>query len=150
MPRDLRCRNFEDIRAELDRLSSGPVETTGRWSYFQILTHLTKAVEGSMKGIRREMPWWKRHLVGPLLYRLFAFRGSIPGGIKGPPADRIEGNEAEARAQFEKALQAFEKHEGPFSDHPILGPLDKKQWAVFHPLHFNNHVRHAKLRDIQP
>jgi len=144
MPRDLRCKTFEDIRAELNRLGDGPVETTGKWSYYQMITHLTGAVEGSMKGTRREMPWWKRRLVGPLLYRFFAFRGYIPAGIKGRPAERIEGNEAEAVAQFRKSLEAFEKYEGPYSDHPILGPLNKRQWAVFHPMHFMNHVRHTK------
>jgi hypothetical protein len=146
MRRELRFRSFEDVHADLDSLSHGPLETTGNWSYFQMLTHLTKAVEGSMKGLKREMPWWKRHIVGPLLYRLFAARGYIPKGIKGPPADRIEGNEAEALAQFRKALETFEKFDGPFSDHPILGPLNKKQWTVFHAMHFANHVGHTRLK----
>jgi hypothetical protein len=148
MPRNLRCRTIEDIRAELDRLSRGPVETTGKWSYYQILTHLTKAVEGSMKGLKRELPWWKKHLMGPLLYRIFILRGYIPRGIKGPPADRIEGNEAEALAQFRKALETFEKFEGPWSEHPIMGRLNKEQWANFHPMHFANHVSHVKSKKI--
>lgn len=147
MPRDLRCKTFEDIRAELDRLSAGPLETTGNWSYYQVLTHLTKAVDGSMKGLKRELPWWRRHVVGPLLHRLFALRGYIPRGIKGPPSDRVEGNEAEALVQYKKALEAFEKFEGPWSEHPILGPLDKKKWAEFHPLHFANHVSHVRKKE---
>lgn len=144
MPRNLRCRTIKDMRAELDRLGPGPVETTGSWSYYQILTHLTKAVEGSMKGNKRDLPWWKKHLLGPVLYRIFVFRGSIPRGIKGPPSDRVEGNVAEALAAFRKALDDFEKHEGPWSEHIILGRLDKAQWANFHPLHFQNHVSHTK------
>jgi len=147
MRRELRFRSFDDIRSELNRLGRGPVETTNHWSYFQIMTHLTKAVEGSVKGVKREMPFWKKHIVGPLLYRLFALRGYIPKGIKGPPSDRIEGNEAEAVAQFLKALETFEKSGGPYSDHPILGPLNKKQWAVFHVMHFANHVGYTKTKD---
>lgn len=147
MPRDLRCRNFEDVRAELDRLHSGPVETTGNWSYYQILTHLTQAVEGSMKGVKREMTWWKRNVLGPLLHRLFVLRGYIPRGIKGPPSDRVEGDETEALVRFRAALDNFEKFEGPFSDHRILGPLNKKQWAEFHPLHFANHVSHVRRKE---
>jgi hypothetical protein len=145
MPRHLRCKNFQDIRAELARLGDSPVETTGKWSYFQMLSHLAKAVEGSMKGTRREIPWWKRHLLGPVLYRLFSARGYIPEGIKGPPPDRIEGNAAEARILLEKALENFEKSEGPYSDHPIMGPLNKQQWLVFHSMHFANHVRHTRI-----
>ena|SRR5258708_17439591 len=147
MRRELKFRTFEEVRAELTRLEQGPVETTGQWSFFQIIVHLAKGIEGSMKGVRREMSFWRRHILGPLLYRLFAFRGYIPKGIKGPPADRIEGNETEAIAQFRKALEAFEKSEGPYSDHPILGQLTKKQWVVFHSMHFANHVGYIKLKD---
>lgn len=147
MPRNLRCKNFKDVRAELDRLSQGSVETTGNWSYYQILTHLTQALEGSMKGVKREMPWWKRNIVGPLLHRLFVLRGYIPRGIKGPPADRIEGDEAQALVQYRKTLEIFEKFEGSFSDHRILGPLKKKQWTEFHTLHFANHVSHVRKKE---
>jgi hypothetical protein len=120
------------------------VETTNNWSYFQIIDHMAQAVEGSMKGVKRDMPWWKRRLLGPFLYGLFVRKGSIPAGIKGRPPERIEGDEARAVARLRKALDDFERHEGPWSDHPILGSLNKAQWANFHPLHFNNHVRHAK------
>ncbi|HEY5037916.1 MAG TPA: DUF1569 domain-containing protein [bacterium] len=146
MPRELRFKNFGDIRADLAQLEKGPVETTAKWSYFQIISHLTTAVAGSMTGTKREMPFWKKHIRGPLLYRLFAIRGYIPAGIKGRPSDRIEGNEVEAVAQFRKALDAFEKYEGPHSDHPILGPLSKKHWEKFHAMHYANHARNARLK----
>ena len=144
MPRPLRCKNFREVRADLALLVKGPVESTGNWSFFQMLDHLSKAVEGSLKGIKKEMPWWKRHLAGPLAYRLFALRGFIPAGIKGRPSDRIEGDEASALARFREAMEIFEKSDGPPSDHPILGPLNKRQWEAFHAMHYANHVRHAQ------
>jgi hypothetical protein len=150
MTRELRCKNFEDIRAELARLEQGPVETTRKWSYFQMISHLAGAVEGSLKGLRREMPIWKRYFLGPYLAKLFAFRGYIPEGIKGRPSERIEGNEKDAVLQLRKALEDFEKSTGPYSDHPVLGRLNKKQWMIFHVLHFNNHVRHADLKKQNP
>lgn len=144
MPRPLRCKNFQDIRAELDRLGTGPVGTTGNWSYFQIIDHLAQGVEGSMKGVGRDMPWWKRHLLGPALYHFFALRGHIPRGIPGRPSERVEGDAAQALVRYRKALGDFEGHAGPWSDHPILGPLSKGQWARFHVMHFNNHVSHTQ------
>ena len=144
MPRDLRCKSFDEIRSDLALLEKGPVETTGKWSYFQMIDHLNKSVEGSLKGVQREMPFWKKHILGPLLYRLFALRGYIPAGIKGRPAERVEGNEAEVVAQFRKSLETFEKYGGPYSGHPILGPLNKKQWHIFHSMHYANHVRNVK------
>ncbi len=144
MPRDLRCKNFQDIRTELDRLGTGPVETTGNWSYFQITDHLAQVVEGSMKGVKREMPWWKKRLIGPIAYEFLALRGYIPAGIKGRPLERVEGDAAAAAERLRKALENFEKHDGPWSDHPLLGSLNKRQWAGFHAMHFNNHVNHTK------
>ncbi len=146
MHRGLRCQNFEEVREELNLLGKGPVETTGKWSYFQMIDHLTKSIEGSIKGVKREMPFWKKHVLGPLLYQLFALRGRIPGGIKGRSPERIEGNEPEAVAQLRQAMDLFDQYEGPMSDHPILGPLNKKQWAIFHSMHFANHVGHTKSK----
>ena len=144
MHRGIRCVNLKEVRAELDRLGGGPQETTGHWSYFQILDHLTNAVEGSLKGVRRETPFWKRRILAPLLVRLFALRGYIPAGIKGRPVERVEGDWAQALLQYRKALNSFEKHEGSFSDHPILGHLNKKQWENFHAMHFANHAGWTK------
>lgn len=147
MGRELRFKNFEQVRAELDRLGTGLVETTGNWSYFQIIDHMAKAVEISLTGVQREMPFWKKRILGPFLYRLFAFRGYMPAGIKGRSPDRVEGNEAEAVARLRRALDAFEAYEGPFSDHHVLGPFTKKQWRIFHSMHFANHASHAKPKD---
>jgi len=150
MPRNLRCKDFRDIRSELAKLEQGPIETSRKWSYYQIITHLTGAVEGSLKGVKREMPFWKKYILGPFLFRLFTLRGYIPEGIKGRPSERVEGNEKEAVLQFRKALEDFEKSTGPYSDHPVLGQLNKRQWRTFHVLHFNNHVRHADLKKQNP
>src|SRR5205809_727732 len=65
MRRELRFKNFEEVRAELARLEQGPVETTGVWSYAQILDHCAASLENSMKGLEREMSWWKRNIAGP-------------------------------------------------------------------------------------
>jgi hypothetical protein len=147
MPRDLRCQNFEHVRKELDRLEKGPVTTTGSWSFYQIITHVSKGVEGSMKGVKRGMPFWKKYIFGPIAFRLFKLQGRIPRGIKGPPSDRIEGNEVEAITRYRKALDTFEEFEGPVSDHPVLGPFTKKKWLDFHSWHFANHASHAKPKE---
>lgn len=140
MRRELRFKNIDDARAELSRLEKGPVETFGNWSYFQILNHLARATEGSMKGIRREMPWWKRHVYGPIGYWDTVLKGYIQAGIQGPKIERVEGDEKAALTQLLKALDDFENHQGPFSDHPRLGTFDKKKWCLFHSFHMANHL----------
>lgn len=146
MPRKLRCQNFAHIRQELARLEKGPVTTTGSWSYYQIITHLTKGIENSLKGAKHEMPFIRKWFVGPVAYIAFKLYGRIPRGLPGPAKERIEGNETEAVLKYRKALDTFEEFEGPVSDHPVLGPFTKKQWLNFHSWHFANHVSNADLR----
>ncbi len=147
MHRHLKFKNFNDARQELDRLSQGPIETIGNWSYFQILAHCAKAIEGSTKGKTFEMSWWKRHLRGPLFFYYCAWKGAVPSGIgvnPNKPVERIEGDEKAALAQLHQALEIFEKFEGKLGEHPLMGPLTKKQWALFHSWHLANHLGHVR------
>ena len=148
MRRELRFKNFEDVRAELAQLEKGPVETTGVWSYAQILDHCAASLVNSMKGLEREMSWWKKHVSGHFAARMTASRGYINPGIKGNPqtalAVRVEGDEKVAMANLRQALLDFEKFEGKLSLHPRLGKLNKKLWYHFHAMHIANHLGHAK------
>lgn len=151
MRRELRFKNLDDARKELSHLEKGPVVTTGSWSYFQILEHCQKAVEGSMKGVHREMSWWKKNVIGPIGYYKTANTGFLPVGIgspmKGTPIERLEGDEKTALGQLRQVLDNFEKFKGPLSTHPRLGSLNKKQWLLFHSMHLANHLGHAKLKE---
>jgi len=144
MRRELRFKTLDDARAELARFEKSPVETFGNWSYFQILSHCSWALEGSIKGLKREMPWLKRYVSGPLGARSIILRGYIPVGVQGPKTERIEGDDKAALAALRKAMDDFEKHEGPFSDHPRFGPLNKKKWTLFHAFHLANHLGWTK------
>ncbi len=148
MRRELRFKNFEEVRAELARLEQGPVETMGVWSYSQILDHCAASLENSMKGLEREMSWWQKYVKGPFAARVTASRGYISAGIKGNPqtalAIRVEGDEKAAMVKLRQALKDFEKFEGKLSLHPRLGKLNKKMWYHFHAMHIANHIGHAK------
>ena len=149
--RELRFKTFDEIREELARLSQGPLETTGKWSYFQILDHCAMSLENTMKGLERPMSWWRRNISGPMAARKIAAVGFLPVGIKGNPqttADqRIEGDEKAALTRLYKAVEDFEKFEGKLSVHPRMGRLNKKLWMHFHAMHMANHLGYAKLKD---
>ena len=151
MRRELKFRTFEDVRNELSRLGPGPVETTGLWSYHQILTHCAMGFENSMKGLKREMSWWKKHVSGPLLFQGMVIKGSIPVGIKGNPqttfSERIEGDVKTALARLLQVMADFEKFDGNLSIHPRVGKLSKKNWIRFHALHLANHLGYTKQKD---
>jgi hypothetical protein len=148
--RELRFKTLDDARGELALLEKGPVATLGNWSYFQILTHCAGALEGTMKGLEREFSWWKRHVSGPLAARKVMAQGYIPAGvisIQNSMTERVEGDEKAALARLREAMDAFEKFEGPFSEHPRFGPLNKRQWIHFHAMHLANHLGFVKTTD---
>lgn len=151
MRQKLKLKNFNDIRGVLNKLEPGQVETTGLWSYYQILTHCATAMENSILGRRREMSWWKRHVKGPLFFWKISRDGCLPSGIKGNPQiafdERIEGDEKAALARLLKTMEDFERFEGNLSDHILLGNLSRKQWMLFHSLHLANHLGHAKPKE---
>ncbi len=147
MRRELRFKTFDEARAELARLEKGPVETTGNWSYFQILTHCAKGAESSVTSFSTLKPWLLRRIVGPIALKKLFKDGFIPAGIgakKGVKVERLEGDEKAALARLRKALDAFEKHEGPWGEHPFFGKLDKKKWTLLTSLHLANHLSWAK------
>jgi len=151
MRRELKFKNLEDVRSELNRLSQGPVETTATWSYYQILTHCAAALENTMKGLQPEMSWLHKHLVGPAFFHKNASDGYLPTGIKGrpeiAPEKREEGDEKAALARLLKAMDDLDKFEGKFSLHRRLGKLKPHQWVHFHAMHMANHLGYAKLKD---
>lgn len=137
MRRELRFKTLDDARAELTRLEKGPVETTGNWSYFQILNHCGKAVNASMTRFSSQKSWFIRRLIGPIALKKILKQGFIPPGagapVNGVNAERIEGDEKAALSALRKALDDFEKHEGPWAEHPFFGNLDKKKWTLLWP-----------------
>ncbi len=132
----------------MGRLEKGPVETTGNWSYFQILTHCGKAIEASMTSFSSLKPWYLRGFVGPFALRKLFKQGFIPAGVgvhaKGVKAERVEGDEKAAMARLRKAMDDFQSHEGPWAEHPFFGKLDKKKWTLLTALHLANHLGFAK------
>ncbi len=148
--RELRFKILDDARRELALLEKGPVATTGNWSYFQILTHCATSLEGTMKGIKRDISWWKRHFSGPRAARRVMAQGFIPAGVNSSSTlkpERVEGDEKEALIRLRKAMEDFEKFEGPLSEHPRFGPLNKNHWIHFHAMHLANHLGFAKPKD---
>jgi hypothetical protein len=151
MRRELIFRTIGDARAELDRLEKGPVETTGNWSYFQILNHCGKAVEASMRGFKSLKPWYIRRILGPIAFGKLSGRGFIPPGAgapaKGITAERVEGDEKAALTNLRKGLDDLEKYGGPWAEHPFFGKLNREKWLHLTAMHLANHLGWAKPKE---
>lgn len=151
MRRELRFQTLNDARAELDRLEKVQVETTGNWSYFQILTHCAKSTNAIMRGFSTKKSWFLRRFVGPFALRKVFKQGFIPAGVgtsaKGVSVQRVEGDEKAALAELRKFMSEFEGYTGPLAEHPFFGKLNKEQWTRLAAIHMANHMGYAKPKE---
>ncbi len=145
MRRELRFKTFEDALAELDRLEKGPVETLGRWSHYQILTHCAGAVEKSMDRFSNRAPWLVRQTLGRWTKWRILRQGFFNPGMGKQKPDRVEGDAKAAAVKLRESIAKFRAHQGPLDEHPFCGPLTREEWEKFHLYHLADHLGYLRL-----
>ena len=80
--RKVAYKSFDELLADADRISSGPVKTLGNWSPGQIFRHLAIAFNGSIDGFKTGFPWFMRFVARMFKNKLI--NGAMPPGIKVP------------------------------------------------------------------
>ncbi len=84
-----------------------------------------------------------------LRYRLLYFMKQMPRGIRGPREADVKRNGTtllnfeEAKAKLLAAMLAFKDNTDPKEQphHPFFGKFNRKEWARFHYLHIDHHLR---------
>ena len=122
------------------------VETTGAWSYYQILKHCTDHIEFSMSGFPYTYSPFLRKTVGKYLLSKLLERGyMLPDGYNGQlETARIEGDDRLALSQLKAAIYSFRKFNKDFAIHPesIQMPFSPLSISLSH----NPHNRHRHNR----
>jgi Protein of unknown function (DUF1569) len=140
--RKLDYASLEDVLADADRLSSGPVRVLGNWSEGQVFRHLALAYNGSIDGISMTFPWPMRLVARIFKKKLLA--GAMPPGFKlpsdgakalGPAPTTAEEGLAELRA----AVARLER-EPHRAKHPMFGQVSRDEWTRIHLMHANLHM----------
>jgi hypothetical protein len=140
--RQLDFASFEELLADADRLSSGPVKVLGNWSAGQIFRHLAIAYNGSIDGFTMTFPWYLRLMAKVFRKKLLA--GPMPAGFQlpsegaramAPPPTSTEEGMADLRAAVARLQQ--EPHR---ANHPMFGELSREQWDNIHLKHANLHM----------
>ena len=144
--RILSFASLDEVMPEVDRLLAGHT-TIGGWTLGQILDHLATAVRLTCVG-RSEKAAPER---SDVLKRRFFRAGRFPQGAEVPHPSLIPAPGSDPREQAEilrQALARFAAAPGPFPDHPLLGPLEKDEWACFHCIHWrpSSRVRDSRGR----
>jgi hypothetical protein len=140
--RKLAYKSFDELLADADRLSAGPVKTLGNWSPGQIFRHLAIAYNGSIDGFNWTFPWFMRFAAG--LFKNKLINGAMPPGIKVPAgfAKKVmpEPTSTEDGLGQLHAAVARLKREPQRAKHPVFGDITKGEWDKIHLNHANLHM----------
>lgn len=134
-----------------------------QWSTAEILEHLYLSYRGTVKGMERCLQEGKPLARTPTLRERFMTTvvvglGYMPTGRKAPqvavprgtPAEQVSKDMAAQIAAMDDAIRRCEARFGgrtPVLDHPILGPLNTRQWRKLHWVHGQHHLKQIrKLR----
>ncbi|HMV43288.1 MAG TPA: DUF1569 domain-containing protein [Leptospiraceae bacterium] len=137
---------FTNLDQVLDHLAilekSNYIETTGLWSFYQILTHCKDHIHYSMNGFPYYYAAFFRKTLGKYLLSKLLKRGYMePNGYNGDTiSNRVEGNEMQALNELREAIYAFRSFNGEFASHPMYDKMDKATWEKFHSMHIANHL----------
>lgn len=146
---DLQFSHFSQAKEFVTNLKGKKVETTGNWSYYQILHHLADGLEFSIYGGETEIsiPGVLRFSLGKLLLAKFFLQNSMDSGLPNP----IKSNEkilGDTDAEYERLFHLMEMFETVVRfhfEHPIFGELSREDWHRLQCLHFSNHLSYISL-----
>jgi hypothetical protein len=159
---------LEQIRREVERVTSAMSRDDwryappGKWSCAQILEHLllsyTATTKGTQTALQTGKPLGGQPRLRDRLATFYVARlGLLPAG-QTAPRQSIPNNGfgVESLRQFNDALVAMdatladaEKRFGSavkILDHPILGPLNARDWRRVHRTHAKHHLKQIETR----
>ncbi len=150
--RDHADLSIDLVIKRLDSLALDSIETTGVWEVARTFNHLAQSVEYSMTGYPVLKSKFFRDYVGTLAFTVFQAKGRMTHGlaeeIPGEIVDQDNTNPTRARVRLIKALENFNElneYEESLQPHFAYGELNKKQYALAHAMHVNNHLEEFRV-----
>lgn len=128
--RELKFQNLDEVVAEVERLASGEVRTTGNHSFGQILNHLALSHDvAAGRGQAPPPPFYMR-LMMPLMRRMVINSKPLEPGIKLPAKGEAyfwpdKEFDVPATVNYFKESVDYYKSNGPLAKHPFFGKISK-------------------------
>jgi Protein of unknown function (DUF1569) len=140
--RKLDFTSLEEVVADAERLSSGPVKALGNWSAGQIFRHLAIAYNGSIDGLALTFPWYLRVMAKLFKQKLLA--APMPAGfnLRGENANAVAPGPTtteEGLADLRAAVARLQR-EPHRARHPMFGEISKEEWNKIHLNHADLHM----------
>lgn len=149
--RQLKLESFDDLLTELSTIENQyrnqTVTTTGNWSFYQILDHLTTSIVASVQGYPKMMPKAIRRTLGPKALKHILKTGKMKAGAKNPdaPQKREDGDEHKALSNLRQSIKVFRSHKGDYAEHSFFGPINKEDYEKMHSIHAALHLSFVQL-----
>lgn len=143
MRRVIEIKTMEELEHELDELElADEIETSGKWTYYQIIVHITDSIYSSLYGYPGLMPWIVRKTIGRLVLARILADGKMNPGYYNPstPKEKVEGDAISALGRLRECIKEFKNWDGKFSVHPIFDVMDKQTWEKLHCIHASLHL----------
>jgi hypothetical protein len=140
--RELHFDSIDEAMADAQRLASGEVETSGYYSFGQILEHLARAMD-TVTGELTPEPVGLPLRIAARLARPYVLSHPLRSGFKLPAKSQsllwptTEVDVATGLESWKQAIERFEQVE-PLRPHPVLGKLNRQQ-------HTQMQCRHSEL-----
>ncbi len=138
--RKLHYASFEDLLADADRLSKGPVKMLGNWSPGQVYKHLATVYNGSIDGFDVKFPAVFRAMAG--MFKKKMISNAMPAGMKLPSklAEKVQPSPVSNEEGLAALISAVQRllTEPSRAEHPVFGKLEVDEWNQIH-------LRHAEL-----
>lgn len=148
---ELKFSSFHEVRDFVTSLKNKKIETTGNWSYYQILHHLADGLEYSIYGGETAIsfPGFLRFTLGKLLLAKFFLQNSMDSGLPNPIRinDKILGDISAEFQRLEELMEMFDKVGRFHFEHPVFGELSREDWHRLQCIHFANHLSFIKILD---
>lgn len=141
--RNVQFSLLSEIQADVDQLLSGPHATVGKWSFAQILDHLSRTINAAFDGFRFKAPWVLRVFIAPFIKNSLLTK-KMRAGFKLPesandllPDPNIDLDTA--AEQFRRALARFDS-ELPQQPSPVFGKMTREEWVMLTLRHCELHL----------
>ena len=143
MRREIKLNSFGDLLSELGKIEKArELKTTGVWSVYQILQHMTDLLHGSIHGYHHHMPKIVRMTVGKYIFKKIMKTGVMKPGHKNPnaPTKREDAPILPAIQRLRSIISEYENYTGRMAMHPVFDKLTKEEWTKLHLIHFAMHL----------
>ncbi len=139
---------YDKLVARINALTPESEPQWGTMNVQEMFVHLRAPITHSVcNSAARDLSSFFSRTV--IRYRVLYFMKQLPKGIKGPREVDVKRNGAvllgfeEDKAKLLAAIAAFKNdtNENTGARHPYFGAFNRKEWARFHYLHIDHHLR---------